>query len=194
MSLAMLDAILLPDEWEGRYYSFNKEWDAAKGLRMGSMRNGSGDYYYILFGPNGVAIKGYAHEYEMAHPGSPPSGVLTEFPKSIGDFLAEPAFTMEDTTFCIWQLPGKEWTVGEVSYPEGDDPDGSEFLLAVLSEKSRGYQEFAEDYYEQDIPMVAIDAIYAHEPLTADLVSSLNSATSINALAEDIAQIGYPPG
>lgn len=79
MSLAMLDAIVLPDEWDGRYYSFNKEWDAAKGLRMGSMRNGIGDY-------------------EMAHPGSPPSGVLTEFPKSIDDFLAEPAFKMEDTT------------------------------------------------------------------------------------------------
>lgn len=62
----------------------------------------------------------------------------------------------------------------------------------MLTEKSRDYQEFAEDYYEEDIPIAAVDAVYAHEPLTGELVSSLNSATSVNALAEDIAQSGYP--
>jgi len=187
----MLDAILLPDEWHDRYYSFNKHWDA-KGRRMGSMRNGQGDYYFILFGANGVAIKGYDHECRMAAPGSPPLGVLTEFPNRIDDFLSEPAFTMEDTTFCIWHLPGQAWTIGDITYPEGDDPDGSEFLLDLLTGKSRDYQAFAEGYYEQDVPLRAVDAIYAHEPLTAELVGSLNSATSIDALAEDIAQIGYP--
>ncbi len=192
MSLAMLDAILLPDEWANRYYSFNKDWDADNELRMGSMRNGCGDDYYILFGASGVAIKGYAHECAMASPGSPPVGVLSEFPTRIDHFLTEPAFTIEDTSFCIWHLPARTWTVGDIRYPEGADPDGSGFLLGLLTRDPRGYQAFAEDYYEQDVPIETVEAIYAHEPLTTALVCSLNRETSKAALAEDIAQIGYP--
>jgi len=45
-SLATLDAIISPD-WEYRYYSFNSKW--ADGEMMASMRNGSGDDYFILF-------------------------------------------------------------------------------------------------------------------------------------------------
>lgn len=52
-SLAMLDAIMSP-EWEYRYYSFNSKW--GEGEMMASMRNGSGDEYFILFDSHG-AIK-----------------------------------------------------------------------------------------------------------------------------------------
>jgi hypothetical protein len=45
-ALAMLDAIISP-EWEYRYYSFDSKW--AQGEMMASMRNGSGDEYFILF-------------------------------------------------------------------------------------------------------------------------------------------------
>ncbi|MFL5245765.1 MAG: hypothetical protein ACJ8FY_27140 [Gemmataceae bacterium] len=43
-SIATLDAILSP-EWELRYYSFNNSW--AAGAACASMRNGSGDDYFI---------------------------------------------------------------------------------------------------------------------------------------------------
>jgi hypothetical protein len=62
-SLAMLDAILSPD-WEFRYYSFNSKWNA--GEMMASMRNGSGDDYFILFNSSGAIIKGFAHESPMS--------------------------------------------------------------------------------------------------------------------------------
>jgi hypothetical protein len=55
-ALAMLDAILSP-EWEYRYYSCNGKW--APGETMASMRNGSGDGYFILFNGHGAAIKGF---------------------------------------------------------------------------------------------------------------------------------------
>ena len=47
-SIAMLEAIVSP-EWEYRYFSFNRLWDESKGERMASMRNGSGDEYFIVF-------------------------------------------------------------------------------------------------------------------------------------------------
>lgn len=43
-SLAVLDAILEP-EWANRYYSYNARW--RKDEMMASMRNGSGDSYFI---------------------------------------------------------------------------------------------------------------------------------------------------
>lgn len=52
-ALAMLDAVLSP-EWEYRYYSFNSKWDL--GESMASMRNGSGDEYFILFNKHGAAM------------------------------------------------------------------------------------------------------------------------------------------
>lgn len=55
-SLAVLDAILSPD-WEGRYYSFNAGWDAARGERMASMRDGCGDDWFLLFSPAGAFLK-----------------------------------------------------------------------------------------------------------------------------------------
>lgn len=162
VALATLDAILSP-EWQFRYYSFNKDWDNSKGHRMGSMRNGS-----------------------------PPKGVLDNFPDSIEDFLTESAFSMENTTFCLWRLPEETWSVGPVDFPDGEDPDGSEFLLELLSGVPEDYLRFASEYHEAEIPLESIQSIYQHEPLTDELVRSLNSETSLTDLANDLAEIGYP--
>jgi hypothetical protein len=62
-SLAMLDAILWP-EWEERYYSFNFHW--AESEMMASMRNGSGDDWFLLFSQAGAIMKGFSHESPMA--------------------------------------------------------------------------------------------------------------------------------
>ncbi len=160
---------------------------------MGSMRNGSGDDYFILFTAAGAAIKGYAHEYPMASPGAPPTGMFDGFPAGIEEFLTEPAFTMENTTFCLWCLNGGEWSTGPVQFPhEHDDPDGSEFLLELLTGAPEQYQEYARDYFEVDVPLSTIKSIYAHERLTEAMVQALNPETCLNDLAADLAEIGYP--
>ena len=61
-SLAMLDAIIMP-EWEYRYFSFNIHWDIDK--MMASMRNGSGDEYFIVFKNNDVIGKVLYHKHKM---------------------------------------------------------------------------------------------------------------------------------
>ncbi len=47
-------------EWEYRYYSINSKWD--EGEMMASMRNGSGDEYFILFDSHGAIMKGFDHD------------------------------------------------------------------------------------------------------------------------------------
>ena len=189
-SLAMLDAILCP-EWSGRYYSFNAHW--APGENMASMRDGQGDAWFLLFCPAGAILKGFAHESPMATPGHPWPGVLSDVPSVFARFLAEPAFSLEDTTFCLWRSREDDrWHTGAIHFPLGADPDGSAELLAILEGLPQTYQQWAEENYEVDVDLNMVEAVYRHRPLTADMVAALNAEITLEDLAEDIAEIGYP--
>src|SRR5215475_14027541 len=128
-ALAMLDAVMSP-EWEYRYYSFNSHW--ADGEMMASMRNGSGDRWFALLCSAGVALHGLAHEAPIFRPGTPWPGIFESLPAEFHDnLLREPAFTTEDSTFCIWRRStDAQWSCGPVQLPLVHDPDGSEALLS----------------------------------------------------------------
>jgi hypothetical protein len=193
-SLAMLDAILCP-EWEYRYYSFNARW--SDGEMMASMRNGSGDAYFILFTPAGAILKGFAHEAMMTpYTSDPPRiwpGVLDVVPSVFAAFLTEPAFVIEETTFCIWRTyHGSAWQRGNIQFPDHSDPDGSQGLLAILDGDPHTYQAYAETNYERSINLDAIVQVYNHQPLTATLVATINPDLSFANIAADQEEIGYP--
>src|ERR1044072_2466076 len=95
-SLAMLDAIMSSDR-DYRYYSFDSKW--GKGEMMATMRDGSGDEYFILFNAHGAIVKGFAHESPMS-PWANESrkvwpGVLDDVPAEFQNFLAEAAFSIQ---------------------------------------------------------------------------------------------------
>lgn len=193
-ALAMLDSILSP-EWQYRYYSFNSQW--APGEMMASMRNGSGDGYFILFNEQGAAIKGFDHESAMSPSGSgrlgPWPGMYRRVPAEFSSFLDEPAFSMEDVTFCVWRRHSDTaWQCGVTEFPPGNDPDGSQWMLEILDGNPETYQRFAAGYYELDLPLDAIVRVYNHEPLGVDLVRSLNPNLDPASLSADAAEIGYP--
>ena len=193
-SLAMLDAIISP-EWEFRYYSFNSRWDS--GEMMASMRNGQGDSYFILFNTDGAIIKGFDHESPMSpYINDPPKiweGVLDEVPVEFCEFLKEPAFSPENTTFCFWHLKNDScWKTGNITYSSEGNPDGSAYLLAALDGKPETYKKFAEEYYEQNISLSAIEHIYNHHVLTIEIISALNPDNSLENLQADIQEIDYP--
>ena len=122
-------------------------------------------------------------------------GVLEEVPTRFSTFLAEPAFSMGDATFCIWQsIEDSAWHCGRIDYPEGDDPDGSENLVWMLDADPVTYQEFAGRYYERPVSLELVRQIYDHAPLTEDLAHKLNSDVSWDALQNDALEIGYPLG
>jgi hypothetical protein len=173
-SIATLDAILSP-EWQWRYYSFNCHWTV--GTMCASMRNGSGDDFFIHFSPVGALIKGFAHEYDMSpwsmvsrsyHGGAPGlwPGITDNVPTEFRAALQEPAFMWEATTFCVWRTYGDDrWRVGDIEFPpfgcclQHDgvllvgcvaDPDGSNFLLSILDGNPQTYKEFADQYFGQE--------------------------------------------
>lgn len=193
-SLAVLDAIMSP-EWQYRYYSFNSKW--SRGEQMGSMRNGCGDDFFALFNRAGCFLKGFAHEAPMSpYRTRPPTiwpGMLDGVPREFTSALSEPAFSMNEVTFCIWRrYSDPSWSHGPIDFPDGDDPDGSGTLLAILDGEPRSYRRFARDYYEATVPIASVRHVYNHLPLTDKIVESLNADVAIEDLADDLKEIGYP--
>lgn len=183
-SLAMLDAILCP-EWEYRYYSFNSRWGPDQ--EMGSMRNGSGDDWFLLLDAAGVALKGFAHE--LASDEGLASEVQRQVPASFGSFLNEPAFSMENVTFCYWrEVSDDAWSKVRGAMTD----DGSDEMLARLVEGPEGYQEWAEEYFEVPVDLAAVRAIFAHEPITRSIVAALNPESDLSQVRTDAVEIGFP--
>jgi hypothetical protein len=194
-ALAMLDAILSP-EWEYRYFSFDNTW--AKGEQLGSMRDGEGSHYFAWFGPGSCFMKGFDPECPLspfAH--TPPTdvaeGVLNYVPTDFTPCLREPAFVLEETTFCIWRRTmDNAWQHGPVKLPADDpDPDGSARLLAPLDGNPHTYTAWAKEYFQRDVPVKLVEAVYAHQPLTSEMAKALGN-TSFKPLLDDAAEIGYP--
>lgn len=190
-SVAMLDAIVC-EEWEFRYYSFNTRW--ADGELMASMRNGSGDHWFVLFTEAGAALLGLAHEAPMFRHDRPWPGIWESLPDELAGFRAEPAFDTANSTFCIWRRDGDaRWQCGDIEYvPAHDDPDGSRELLAIFDGRPETYRAWASDYYERDLPLDAVTAVYEHTPLTEELVRALAPDASLGRIRDDIDEIGYP--
>ena len=194
-SLAMLDAIIEP-EWAMRYYSFDSHW--AKGQQAAFMWDGSGGDYAILFDDDSrTLIKGFAHECPMSpYRVTPPTlwpGVTDDVPLAFDGFWSEPAFASQDATFCLWRThQDAGWQRGTIEFPDADDPDGSAALLAMLDGRPETYLKFAQEYYEREFDLSAIAAVYRHQPLTENLLQSLNENLKLADVLEEAKQIGYP--
>lgn len=197
-SLAVLEAILSP-EWESRYYSFDAAWSPEE--EMASMRNGSGDGYFIVFSAAGAYICGFDHESAMSpyRTGRPWPGVFDAVPEVFRPCVEEASFGDPHgkplATACLWrETSDDQWRVGEIDYPQGEsDPDGAARMFSLPVEpSSEAYQRFAEHYYEVAVDLEAVRHVYELRPLAQGVVSSLNSDVLISALGEDLAAARYP--
>ena len=62
--------------------------------------------------------------------------------------------------------------MGPVVFPPGHpDPDGSAFLLSDLDGRPETYRAWAAGYYERDVGLEAVEHVYLHRPLTAEVVA-----------------------
>ena len=161
------------------------------------MRNGQGDEWFCVFSEVGVFLKGFDHESEMSpwsmQPPQVRRGVLDEVPEKFKPFATEPAFSMADTTFCIWRGHDEDaWQIGHIEWPSGDDPDGSAWMLSILDGDPQKYHSWAESYYERSIRLELIHHVYQHHQLTDEFVMRLNPERDVKTLASDVEEIGYP--
>ena len=191
----MLDAIMSRD-WRYRYFLFNSVW--SEGEMMATITNGSGDKSFLLFTEAGAILKGFDHESFMSPYAREKKelwpGLFADVPKPFANFLKEPAFSIDDTTFCIWRLASDEaWHMDEISYPDDDGgADGSTWMLQEYVEGPQAYVDFCHEYYEKEVPLDTIKEFYSYTPLHQSMIDALNHECSFLDLESDIEQIGYP--
>ncbi len=199
-ALAALDVVLNPGD-DYRYHRYGTAW--APGEELASMRDGAGNEYDIVFTAAGAYVRGFDHESPMSPYASdddePWPGVLDSVPDVFRRYVEEPAFTDEFgtpyVTVCLWREHGDTaWRHGDIDFPGGDD-DGADWMFALLTDHTpEAYQDWARDYYEMPVDLDAVRHVYAGRPLTEDVVTALNPATTLAAVAGQVVATGYPIG
>lgn len=176
--LAALDA-MMSEDWQDRYYSFDHAWNKNAKQRLASRRNGQGDELFILFGPAGVFVKAYWHEY----PRQSVTKIYDGLPAALVPQLKEPAFSMKDVTFGGWH-DGTAWTLRGNAVPLTG-------VLAVLSGDPKKYRAYAADYFGATLPIDDVAHVLAGRKLNAKLVKRISTERTLAELKADLAQIGY---
>ena len=115
-------------------------------------------------------------------------------PAEFDAFLHEPSFEMESVSYCYWRRSGDHaWS--KVAHPDAGMAhcyDGSEDYLSILLAPADCYYDYATEYFECELPLSSIEHIYAHAPLTAAIVKSLNPQLSLEDAQAAARLIGYP--
>jgi hypothetical protein len=197
-ALAALDVVLDPGS-EDRYHLFDPAW--APGQQLASRRDGAGNEYSIVFTAAGAYVRGFDHESPMSPYATddeePWPGVLDSVPGVFRECVDEPAFSDEFgtpyVTVCLWREHGDNaWRHGDIAFPEQGD-DGADWLFSLLTDRTpEAFQEWARDYYEMPVDLGAVRHVHTGQPLTEEVVTALNPATTLAAVADRVAAIGHP--
>jgi hypothetical protein len=169
----MLDVIIEPD-FDLRYFSYNSKWSASEA--MASFRNGSGNAYFLLSNEQGASLLAQtphsAVGRQVHERGSPMSGTIDGLPDGFSDALNEAAFSVAETTLCLWRRTEDEtWSVGgEVR----SDENGSADILFGLDGRPETYKDWADEYYGVNLLLEVIQQVYEALPLTTEMVQALN--------------------
>lgn len=198
-ALAALDVVLSPETDDDAYHLYDTAW--APGEELASMWDGAGNEYSVVFTAAGAYVRGFDHESPMSpyanDDAEPWPGVLDSVPDVFRECVEEPAFSDEfgtpNVTVCLWREHGDTvWRHGDIAFPGGDQ-DGADWLFALLTDRTpEAFREWAQDYYGEPVDLDAVRHVYAGQPMTADVVTALNAATTLAALADRIVATGYP--
>ena len=193
-ALAALDLILSP-EWQYRYYSFNSKF--APGEQMASRRDGSGNDWHLVFDSSGwTALKGLDVDSDAWRQKGPAMSAALKkaFPPELGHFTSEPAFDWDHASFAWFQLsPGTPWVRANDLTPFAKLDAGEKDDLALLSGSAGDYVEYASEYFEMHADPAIVEKIFALEPITAEMVTTLNPHTTLESISKELfEEIGYP--
>ena len=88
---------------------------------------------------------------------------------------------------CFWREPADaEWGIAAA------DRGGHGLFELLVEGTPEAYRNWAEEYYETDVSLPAVEHVYALRPLTPVIVTQLNPEVELADLDLDIDEIGYP--
>jgi len=190
-ALAILDAIYC-QEWDMRYFSHNAKW--AENQQMSSMRNGEGNDYFLIHAPYGCAIKGNSSASRIAAGGAFFKSVERQIPARFAEFMAEPAFSMDQASFVLWfDEDAQAWRAAASDDAPGDADDGGQAeLLKWLCKGPEFYRSWAEEYYGVDVDLTLVNRAFNYQPISIAYIESLSIPIDRATLSADFEEIGFP--
>lgn len=149
--LSLIEAIIC-EEWQDRYYSYDKSWNKDGKEECFIMRDGCGDEFLIVFRENTAIINGFAHEsqisqFKLENNQKVWKGILNDIPTNVLNTISIEPFLSIGTTFLLWNN-GTKWETNSYMIPDDGFGDGRDDLLSVFNNPSQAYTKFALDYYE----------------------------------------------
>ena len=180
--------VIMSEEWDMRYYSFNSEW--GENEEAFEMRNGSGQHMLILFNSYGCAISGVDEErYDWENNIPKVEDIALGLPDAFYEFMYDEPVKSLKSTFCIWAGNNGKWITGNTDSSD----DGSKDMLELLDGDPEKYVNFCKWYYETDIPVQIVEKAYRGEAITMEMVKCLNSERDdLDTIKSELKEIDYP--
>jgi hypothetical protein len=190
ISLAALNIILCEEDWL-RYHRYTRNW--TENVEMAEIDNGAGDHLYILFTPQATVLKGFDHESPL----SPyvreghklREGIYDNIPSNLLELLKDVSIQMDDATFCIWhEASDRNWKTGNISFDKDED-DGSGFLFGTILDSAEKFKDWADDYFEMDVPLTIVDKIYKGKVISDEMILILNKDCNLGKVKEELSAL-----
>lgn len=191
LKMAALNIVLCEEE-DMRYHRFTKGW--SEGVDMSEVNNGAGDNMFLLFTDEGAVIKGFDHESPLSPHAQDVyavrKGMYDGLPETFSRLLDDPALEKEEATFCLWREKGDaEWKKGNVTLAK-DESDGSGFLLGTIESTAEDFKDWADDYFEIDLPLHVLREFYETGKLTEEMILALNEGCDVEKVKEELKELG----
>ena len=187
----MLDTILAPDM---RSFEWHPRW--GKREQMGAFKDGEGNFFFAWFCRHGAVVRGFDHESKMSpFRKDPPEiwpGMFEGLPKSLAYATKEPAFALDEITFCFWAVGSDgDWTLGNAGkMPKGKDVDGAESLLGCFG---KDFHRWANAYYGVEIDAAALSRVWwGRRPIDWETLEALNVDFDERAVREEAELLDWP--
>ncbi|MFT6501416.1 MAG: hypothetical protein ACJASQ_001528 [Crocinitomicaceae bacterium] len=190
LALAKLNIILCDEDWL-RYHRYNIKWSESE--ELAEIDDGSGNNMFILFTNEGCVIKGFDHESQVSPHAQEEyqvwPGIYDGLPSHFEELLDDEAIEKEDVTFCYWREKNNlTWSKGSASFTNGED-DGSGFLLGTISKTNEQFKNWADDYFEVEMPIEFVTAVYNNEPITEDIIMGINPECDLESVKKELREL-----
>lgn len=210
-SLAALD-LIYQDSFhknEDANVQFTEHWQDKDGERVLQLDWEGNDSLVVWFSPDGCVIKGHDDESTM-NPVTTPfeleeqhgmklyPAMLKGFPRDLESFLNEQKFNPENATFYIWRKAKDDaWHIGPITWPNRapnrwKSHDGSDDLLSPLSIDAKQYANWLQKAKNRKVNVADVQKVFEQQPMTVELLKSLDSHRKLADIKDDLRTIGYP--
>ncbi|MEM7261232.1 MAG: hypothetical protein AAF488_04520 [Planctomycetota bacterium] len=194
LALAALELILFDSDVDPDRGFFPK-WDGTS-TRVGVHDNGQGDHLFAVFDEAGCFMMGFAHESEMTPWRTKPPkiwpGLFDDIPEEFRGYLEEEAFQPDSATFVIWRAHSHpRWCTASI-VDEFLPWDGSDDLLELATPNAELYREWAEENFEVEVELDAIESIVSLTPFDGTLYERFDCPKEFERVREELSGIGYP--